>query len=84
MGYTVSPEGLYENIVRGSQLKIPMYVTETGAADRTEKEEARLACIETYFSQVQCLDASTCFATLSFSKLHKLFLGYFDPALSGL
>lgn len=55
MGYTLYPNGLYENIVRGAQLGVPMYISETGAADRSEGEAARKAHIESYLGQ--CLKA---------------------------
>ena len=55
MGYTVHPTGLYEHIARASQLGLPMYVTETGAADKSPGEKARLACVESYFDQ--CMKA---------------------------
>eukprot|EP00892_Ulva_mutabilis_P001999 jgi/Ulvmu1/117/UM001_0121.1 len=52
MQYTLYPTGLYENIVRGSALRVPMYISEIGAADRSEDDHIRIAHIESFSRQV--------------------------------
>jgi beta-glucosidase/6-phospho-beta-glucosidase/beta-galactosidase len=52
-GYSLYPEGLYENLVRGSALGVPMYVTEIGAADCSEDDHVRIAHIESFMRQVR-------------------------------
>jgi beta-glucosidase len=52
MQYSLYPKGLYENIVRGSQLGVPMYVTEVGCADRSDDDHIRVTHVETFTNQV--------------------------------
>ena len=59
--YTMYPQSLYENIVRGAALGVPMYITEIGCADKSSDDHIRLANIESSIHQVRrkrmfCLD----------------------------
>jgi Glycosyl hydrolase family 1 len=47
------PPSLYENIVRGSALGVPMYITEIGCADKSEDDRIRLANIESSIHQAR-------------------------------
>jgi hypothetical protein len=49
--YTMYPPSLYENIVRGAALGVPMYVTEIGCADKSKDDHIRLANIESSMHQ---------------------------------
>ena len=51
--YTLYPPSLYENIVRGSALGVPMYITEIGAADKSDDDHIRLANIESCIHQAR-------------------------------
>lgn len=53
MQYSLYPSGLYENIVRGAALRVPMYISEIGAADRSESDHIRIAHIESFSRQVR-------------------------------
>lgn len=56
MQYSLYPSSLYENIVRGAALRVPMYISEIGAADRSESDHVRIAHIESFSRQVcSCL-----------------------------
>ena len=55
MQYSLFPEGLYHNIVRGAQLGVPMYVSEIGCADASADDRIRLVNIETSMHQVWAL-----------------------------
>ena len=52
MQYTLYPKGLYECLSRGSQLGVPLYVTEIGCADRSEDDHIRVTHVESFTSQV--------------------------------
>ena len=58
MKYALYPASLYENIVRGSALKVPMYISEIGAADRSEDDHIRIAHIESFTRQVRAPPAA--------------------------
>ena len=60
--YTMYPPSLYENIVRGAALGVPMYITEIGAADKSADDHIRLANIESSVHQVRPLP---CFSALA-------------------
>ena len=47
------PQSLYENIVRGSALGVPMYVTEIGCADRSDDDHLRISNIESSMNQAR-------------------------------
>jgi beta-glucosidase len=51
-GYSLYPAGLYENLVRGSALGVPMYVTEIGTADKSPDDHVRIAHVESFMRQV--------------------------------
>lgn len=53
MQYSLYPTGLYDNIVRGSALKVPMYISEIGAADRSEDDHIRVTHVESFTRQVR-------------------------------
>ena len=53
MQYTMYPPSLYENIVRGAALGVPMYVTEIGCADKSDDDHIRLANIESSMHQAR-------------------------------
>lgn len=60
MKYTLYPNGLYENLARGSALGVPMYISEIGAADRSDDDHVRLAHIESFTRQARaCALAAT-------------------------
>ncbi len=50
MYYPVYPEGLYNAIVRSSKYGIPMYITETGIADK--RDDRRAMMINQYWEAV--------------------------------
>jgi hypothetical protein len=49
--YTMYPQSLYENIVRGSALGVPIYVTEIGCADKSPDDHIRIANIDSSMNQ---------------------------------
>jgi hypothetical protein len=59
MQYTLYPHSLYENIVRGSALKVPMFVTEIGCADASDDDHVRSVNIETSMHQVRVESGDT-------------------------
>lgn len=61
MQYTLYPKGLYECFVRGSQLGVPMYVTEIGCADRSEDDHVRKTHVESFTNQARSTRRTRCF-----------------------
>lgn len=61
------PQSLYENIVRGAALGVPIYITEIGAADRSDDDHVRLANIEASMHQARTWSPSS-------SSSHRLLL----------
>lgn len=51
--YTMYPQSLYENIVRGSALGVPMYVTEIGCADKSKDDHVRIANVDSCMNQAR-------------------------------
>jgi hypothetical protein len=47
------PQSLYENIVRGSALGVPMYVTEIGCADKSKDDHVRIANVDSCMNQAR-------------------------------
>ena len=50
--YPLFPSGLYQSIKKYSALRIPIYITETGAADRDAEDYRRKRMIRGYTDQV--------------------------------
>jgi beta-glucosidase/6-phospho-beta-glucosidase/beta-galactosidase len=53
MKYSLYPLGLYHCFVRGSQLGVPMYVTEIGCADKSPDDKVRVAHVDSFTSQAR-------------------------------
>jgi hypothetical protein len=67
MQYTLYPKGLYECLVRGSQLGVPMYVSEIGSADRSEDDHVRVTHVSSFTNQVR---ASVVVCAVCFVQQH--------------
>lgn len=58
IGYPLCPSGLYESIVKSSELGVPLYITETGAADSVG--DMQKVMIKSYTNEVGNLCRKNC------------------------
>lgn len=61
IGYPIVPSGLYESIVKSSELGVPLYITETGASDAIGDRQKVM--IKGYTNEVRnpCRGSWSCF-----------------------
>ncbi len=63
MYYPIHSEGLYRSLMQAKQYNIPLYITETGIADRSDANRSYM--IDQY---MQAVGGSLCIVNSPFSK----------------